>query len=699
MTTDLRLRGVSLASVAWYAAVALGWPLIAYSAWHVCSSAGLELVPSFLMVAALIAGLELLPLVQGRGHDPQGVVMSTSFTFAMLFIWGLWPTVLLIATGAVLADLRAGKVWWKTIFNPAQYALSFAAAYLVVVAAREHPTLAAPLHTFHPGDLAWMAGAWVVYFAVNLALVSAVLTYDTPFRTVAFGDFRHEAMMTFSVLALSPLIVILAQGPWPLIPVLAVPLLMIYFTAQIALDREHQAGHDALTGLPNRATLTYDLDQALASLRRGGPPFALMLIDLDDFKAVNDALGHQAGDELLIEFAARMRKGLRPSDVVARLGGDEFAVVLSDVDTYEACLAAQRMRDAVVADAIVLEGVSVDVRFSAGIATCPGHGADPTTLLRHADIAMYRAKQTRSGVELYSADQDANAATRLGITGELRQAIEAGELELHYQPKVGLHRELVGVEALIRWHHPIRGWVSPDEFIPLAERSGVMPLLTQHVVRLALRQMARWRAAGLETPVAINISPTDLVGTHLVEVVTEQLIECSVAPTSVYLEITERVLTDQLEESRQTLDRLRAMGIGISLDDFGTGYSSLMRLSDLPVDEIKIDRAFVARLEKDPRAVGILRTLIGLAHALGVPAIAEGVETESQHTLLEGLRCDAVQGWQIARPMPGNAVVGWARAQRVAALEHGRYPRPAAVPELPAPLRMVTVSDSLPRIS
>lgn len=665
MTKSLSLRTLSLSSLTWYTTVVLGASLIIWSMRRVSVQTSLHGLPAFVMIATLIAVLELLPLVQGRGHDPHGVVMSTSFTFAMLFLWGLAPTVLLVSIGSLVADLRAGKQWWKIVFNPCQYALSIGTAWLITLAVGHASALDEPLRSFRPDDLVWMAGAWVAYYIVNLSLVAAVQTYVRTFRQGAFGDFTHETMMTFSVMALSPLIVILAQGSWQLIPVLLIPLLMIYYTAALALEREHAAGHDALTGLPNRTTLKYALDTAFTAHRHDGPPFALMIIDLNDFKAVNDALGHQAGDELLTVFAARLQSLLRPGDLVARLGGDEFAVLAHDVDAFESCVIAQRLGEQ-AGQPVQFDDLAVEVQFSVGVALCPLHGRDAATLMRHADVAMFRAKTTQTGLELYSRELDGNESSRLGLIGDLRAALEARELELHYQPKLGSAQQVIGVEALARWKHPRRGWVSPDEFVPLAERSGLIPLLTAHVVDVALAQVAAWRRRGMHIPVAVNISPSDLVSPEFADNVVAALAQHGVPARLLLLEITERVLTDQLEESRHTLNRLREVGVAISLDDFGTGYSSLMRLSSLPVDEIKIDRAFVAGLRDDPRAHGIIRAIIVLAHSLGVPAIAEGVETEDEQRLLESMDCDGVQGWHIARPMAADAATYWLWARHTA---------------------------------
>jgi len=657
--SEFSLRKVTLSSLVWYSCVLAGWTLLAVAVAKVITTSSVQLVAPLLMTAFLLVVLELLPLIQGRGHDPQGVVMSTAFTCAMLFVWGVWPAIIMIAVASTASDLRGRKNWWKVLFNPAQYTLSVGAAYLVMLVGGNPVSLAHPLTRFNLDDMVWIVGVWIVYFTVNLALVAGVLTWTGSFRNVVADDFVHYTAMTFSVLALSPVIVVAALHEWSLLPLLLVPLLLLYYTAQMSLEREHAAGHDALTGLPNRTSFHFELDAAFVKFRRDELPFGLMLIDLDDFKRVNDTLGHQVGDDLLVHFARRLNDAIRPSDKVARLGGDEFAVIVFDADEADVRGVAERVRDSII-EPIELRGLFLEVDLSIGLAVCPAHATDGTELLQRADVAMYIAKDNRTGIEAYSPIRDRNSADRLGLLGELRQALDDDVLVLHYQPKVSTRDSVpLGVEALVRWWQPGRGFIPPDEFIPLAERSGIMPLLTARVVTIALDQMAQWRAQGMDVPIAVNIAPTDLVGNSLTHLVAHSLRHYALPANMLQLEITERIVTHELEEAKQTLRRLREMGVSISLDDFGTGYSSLMRLSSLPVDEIKIDRAFVSCLADGERAVGIVRALIDLAHALGVPAIAEGVETQEEWQVLNGLGCDGVQGWYVAMPMPAAEATEW----------------------------------------
>ncbi|MGX7680997.1 putative bifunctional diguanylate cyclase/phosphodiesterase [Jatrophihabitans sp. DSM 45814] len=656
------LRQLSLFSAFWYGTVIAGWALLCYACVMVATSslevAGAPLV----MTAILLVVLELLPLVQGRGHDPQGVVMSTAFVCAMLFLWGIWPAVLVVSIAALASDLRVGKSAWKVFFNVGQYNLSVAAGALVMLLTNHTPSLEEPLARINGEDLFWMVGVWVAYFVTNDVLVSGVLAWTDSFTAILFDDFRHYTAMTFAVLALSPLVVVMAQNLWILLPLLLIPLLLIYQTAQMSLEKEHQAGHDSLTGLPNRTHLLESLQEALARAGRDASPFGLLVIDLDHFKEVNDTLGHPVGDKILIHFAERLSWAVRTEDHVSRLGGDEFAVIVSDADPATARALADRIRQS-LSSPITLDGMLFDIEASIGIATYPEHGPGPDDLLRFADVAMYDAKESRSGVATYDPNRDRNSTDRLRLLGELRQAMDDNALTLHYQPKVSMRDgSLLGVEAMIRWEHPQRGFVSPDEFIPLAERSGIMPQLTERVVTLAFRQMAHWRSCGLDVKVAVNVSVTDLAGGRLAALVAAKLREHALPAGSLQLEITERIVARETDELNVVLADLAAMGVTLSLDDFGTGYSSLLRLQSLPVDEIKIDRAFVSRLSSGDSEPGIVKAVIDLAHALGVPAIGEGVENEEEWTKLHALGCDGGQGWHIAAPMPAEQATEWIRS-------------------------------------
>jgi predicted signal transduction protein with EAL and GGDEF domain len=347
-----------------------------------------------------------------------------------------------------------------------------------------------------------------------------------------------------------------------------------------------------------------------------------------------------------------------------------------NADQDELLQVATRLRTALV-EPVPLSAAEIEVEVSIGLAVCPEHGTDRDELLRRADIAMYTAKADRTGIATYSVHRDQNSADRLSLLAELRKALNTEELELYYQPKLATRDgSTLGVEALLRWHHPQRGKVPPDLFIPLAERSGIMPLLTERVISLALAQMAAWRDAGMYVPIAVNVSPSDLIGERLTEVIIAGLESYSLPAAMLQLEITERMATQQIEAANDTLHKLRALGVTISLDDFGTGYSSLLRLHMLPVDEIKIDRVFVAAMSEDNESVGIVRALVDLAHARGLPAIAEGVETQDEWQVLYSLGCDGVQGWHVAMPMPHAQATAWVKARTALS---ALAPRPHAV--------------------
>ncbi len=648
------------AVVLWSTIVA-GWLLLGAAALAMVRADGASRPVALAALAALVVFGELRPVVTTRSYG-EGTTPSIAFTFAIMFIWGPAPAILAQALASLVADVTARKVWWRTAFNPAQYALSFGLAWLALSACGFD---AAPdaVHTVSASDLLPMALAWGVYFLANNAIVSAALAAFArePFPRVFLEDFSYVMASNFSVLVISPLVALAVQTSIWWLPLLLPPLLAVYRTSAMSLEKEHQANHDALTGLPNRKFLLEALDEALLeAVPESGRRVGLFLLDLDRFKDVNDTLGHQMGDRLLEHVAGRIRGALRPEDVVARLGGDEFAVLLPAVpDAAAATEVALRIQDA-LAEPFRFEGVLLELEASVGIALYPDHGADVQQLQRSADVAMYLAKEERSGIEVYSSDKDRNSTTRLGLLGALRQGIDAGQLELHYQPKVSLRSgAVVGVEALVRWRHPHRGLIFPDEFIPLAEHSGLMHRLTAYVVDHALEQAARWWSVGLEIPVAVNVSARDLHAGHLAGTLEEGLRRHGLPATALRLELTERVLMSDPARVGETLRALELLGVRLSLDDFGTGYSSLVLLQRLPVSEVKVDRSFVKRLTTSPDDAKIVRSIVDLAHALGVEAVAEGVETEEVWDLLAELGCDSAQGWYVSRPMPADRATAW----------------------------------------
>jgi diguanylate cyclase (GGDEF)-like protein len=439
----------------------------------------------------------------------------------------------------------------------------------------------------------------------------------------------------------------------------------VFDRARTEAELLHQASHDSLTELPNRVLFNDRLDQALAYARRqDSSRTAVLLLDLDRFKEVNDTLGHHQGDRLLREVGDRLRGTLREADTIARLGGDEFALILPLVDDEAAAVrAAERLR-AALAEPISLDGVQVQVDASIGIALYPDHGEDRETLVRQADVGMYEAKRTHAGHMVYAAEHDPYSPRRLGMVAALRAALEAGRLILHYQPKVSVGSgEVRGVEALVRWPDPERGLVPPAEFIPLAESTGLIKPLTVFVLRAALAQARLWLDGGLEVPVAVNLAARSLLDVGFPDRVAELLKEARVAPALLELEVTETMMLEDPTRSLEVLTRLDAMGIALSIDDFGTGYSSLAQLKRLPVRSLKIDRGFVASMCSDDRDAFIVRSSIQLGHNLGLTVVGEGVEDSATLVALGSLGCDNAQGYLIKRPCPADELTPWLQAE------------------------------------
>ncbi|MCA1831008.1 MAG: EAL domain-containing protein, partial [Actinobacteria bacterium] len=412
-----------------------------------------------------------------------------------------------------------------------------------------------------------------------------------------------------------------------------------------AAEKEHQAHHDALTGLANRTLFHKRVHEAIAHARRADGRVAVMLMDLDRFKEINDTLGHHNGDTLLQEVAGRLAHAVGGSATIARLGGDEFAILVAPVLRPELALRVANDVLASLRRPFELDHLTLDVGGSIGVALFPEHGEIADTLLQRADVAMYSAKTSGRGVELYSPDSDQYSPRRLSLIGDLRRAIDRSELVLHYQPKVDLRSgKIVAAEALVRWKHPSFGFLNPDEFIVLAEQTGIIHQLTAYVLRSGLEECRRWLDRGLEIGVAVNISARNLVDTTLPDQVAELLAETAVDPALLTLEIVETSIMADPNRTLGVLDRLSAMGVGLSVDDFGTGYSSLSYLKRLPVTEVKIDKSFVLSMKDDPSDAAIVSSIVDLGTNLGLTVVAEGIEdAETSRRLLE-LGCRIGQG-------------------------------------------------------
>jgi histidine ammonia-lyase len=427
---------------------------------------------------------------------------------------------------------------------------------------------------------------------------------------------------------------------------------------QAQLNR-YQARHDSLTALPNRVLFGEQVGRAIEAAASGGGEFALLLIDLDRFKEINDTLGHGAGDAFLTAVAMRVRGVLRAVDSIARLGGDEFACLIPGADAAAAIAVAQRIREAIY-EPLVLDELPLQVETSIGIAIFPEHGANEKVLLQRADVAMYTAKGGGDGQSVYDPRWDTRAPASLALVSELTRALAERELVLHYQPKIALRTgRVTGVEALVRWQHPTRGLVSPDQFIPVAQETGLIRPLTLYVIDEALRQCQEWRDCGHELAVAVNVSMRNLVDARFPTDIQELLAQRNMPAALLGLEITETAIVADPYRTRAVLERLAAMGIRLAVDDFGTGYTSLAYLKRLPVRELKIDRSFVGNMMRDDDDAVIVRSTIDLGQNLGLEVVAEGVEDADTLAGLEALGCDLAQGYYMSHPIAGDALMNW----------------------------------------
>jgi diguanylate cyclase (GGDEF)-like protein len=428
-----------------------------------------------------------------------------------------------------------------------------------------------------------------------------------------------------------------------------------------AEEMEYQAFHDVLTNLPNRSLFLDRLAQAIVHSRRDCNPFAIMLLDLDRFKEVNDTLGHNVGDQLLQEVGSRLNEVVRESDTVARLGGDEFVIILEQINLDHVPNVAEKMIQ-VLERPFKLADQVVDVRASFGLAYFPDHGNDSVSLLQKADVAMYAAKRNHSGYAIYSGEQEQSTRSDLAFRSDLLRAIECDELVLHFQPKIDFTSgKVAGVEALVRWQHPERGFLPPDMFIPLAEQTGMVNHLTFWVLKKALLQCIEMNQGGQEITVAVNLSASSLHDLRLPGEIARMLANAKIHPSRLILEITEGAVMSDPVEALEVLQILDKMGVLLSIDDFGTGYSSLAYLTKLPVDEIKIDKSFVLAMAKDKQAAVIVRSTIEMGHNLGKKVVAEGVETLDAWKQLEAWGCDTAQGYYMSKPLPADELVLWLR--------------------------------------
>ena len=625
------------------------------------------------LAVTLILG-ELRPIPISRGDDSTDQITISTTSALMLLVSGPLGFALAVQCAAVLFDdIRARRSPLKIVFNFSQYVLTLVAARGVYALLSGDPFIG-PYRPFDTHDLGAALIAGAAFFAVNLWLISAVVAIASnhPVRDILRDDFRFQATTSGVLIALAPVGLVAVQASPLLLGLLAMPLLAVHRSARLAVKHERESLRDPLTRLANRQLFRDRVERALTESERTGCLVAVMIIDLDHFKEINDTLGHQVGDELLVEAAGRLQRSLPDRATVARLGGDEFAVLLYDLESSEQAeeVAAQMLLG--LTSAIHLGHIRLSIQASAGIALAPAHGTDVFTIMKRADVAMYDAKRDRSRVRIYRPEKDTHTPRRLELLSDLRSAVESHEMSLVFQPKLDLRSGAVtSVEALVRWAHPTRGLILPDEFITLAENTGMVGMITQFVLRSAVEQVESWSQAGLVLDVSVNVSVRDLADSALPGVVAGLLDRAGLSPARLTLEVTEHgVMADPLV-ANEVLQRLREVGVRVAVDDYGTGNTALTYLKVLSIDELKIDKSFITNFAVDENDEIIVRSTIDLAHSLGLQVVAEGVEDEATLRRLRVLGCDLAQGHYVSRPVTADELETWLRSRSKLTVQSG----------------------------
>jgi diguanylate cyclase (GGDEF)-like protein len=648
-------------------------------------------LPAAFWVMAVLAVLgDSRPFTPPGRRQSSAVFPSICFTFAILLAWGIGPAIAVQAAAVAVSSWRMRHAAWRAVFNVGQYALALGVAGGVIrlIGGNQPLTSAGPTWR----DVAAVVGGAAAWFTMKYGTVTVAvwLRFGGRWWSEFTRGLAFELLSTGALLLLAPILVDAAYMNAPLIPLVVVPLYAVYRMARVSTEHEHMARLDPLTGLANRKALVAEVAEHAVRASRaaeGGPDrrFALLLLDLDRFKHINDALGHEVGDRLLVEVGHRLVRAVGPGNLVARLGGDEFAILAPRLGGARDARDLAASVTAVLAEPVSLDGLPLDVGGSIGIALYPEHGEDFATLMRHADVAMYDAKHRGDAMAVYAPESDHNSPERLGLLADLRRALEsngsrlsyaagaqppspaaghnggpAGEIAMYYQPQIDIcSGQVVGVEALLRWRHPRRGLVDPEQLIMVAEQSPVMRLLTRRVIDDVVEQIAKWAAAGVHLRASLNVSVRDLHTAEVVEQISDRLPRYGVRPDQLQLEITEGALMADPRRVLATISRLHRIGVAIALDDFGTGYSSMQHLRRLPLAEVKVDRTFVLGMAADADDAAIVRSMIELAGALGLRVVAEGVEDERTWRMLHRYGCHVAQGWFYARPMPGDELVDW----------------------------------------
>ena len=612
--------------------------------------------PSVFLAVAAIAG-EVKPLVVRSRGGVRTLSTSAPFVLALVAVSGVGIAVLVQAIASLADDMLNRRAPKKSVFNTAQYAISVFTARVVFAWLAGMPLLGGPA-IVEPADIAPLLAAGLAMFGVNWVLVAGVVSLATeqPLRSVLREDVRDFLVTNIVLLSVGGIAAIVAADGVGALVLLGAPVVAAHLFAAAAARHTYAATHDSLTGLGNRGQVDYELDRAIEAARKSkadGP--GLVLLDLDHFKDFNDTLGHPVGDRILREVAVRLASAVPEGTSVHRTGGDEFAVVV------DGGLSASRR---VALDLrscfdwpVPVESLELLVRASLGVAVAPDHGSDGETLMKNADIALYQAKIERDMISIYAAEFDVNTVERLQLLADLRTAIDEKALFVAYQPQVDLGDDrTVGVEALVRWSHPDRGPIGPDEFIPLAENSGLIYPLTAFVLDTALGELAKWRAAGHDLRIAVNLSARHLSDPTLPDLVAGTAAIHGVPLRALVLEVTETGILADPTRTDVVIQALRERGVAISIDDYGTGNASLGYLQRLEIDELKIDRSYVSDMSTDGQNLIIVRSTIELALELGLRVVAEGIEDERTQETLRGFGGVIGQGYHLGGPVSPETI-------------------------------------------
>jgi diguanylate cyclase (GGDEF)-like protein len=639
----------------------------------------------YLLALLLFAGEFRRMLVVRRDGDSEKLTVSSTFAVALVLTGPLCLALLAQVIATAMDDVRQRRGLLRIAFNLGQYSLTLSAVHVAFMIPSAGPFLA------HQGTaevalLPAVAGA-ATYFVVNNLLVGIVYALVTGQSLVEVlrEDLRVQGLDSAIMLGLAPVAAVTITHSLFFAPFVVLPLLGVQRNARIASQRQHESLHDGLTGLPNRTLFNIEAARALDRAKASRGKVAVMLVDLDHFKEVNDTLGHHVGDGLLREVARRLGAAL-PDLTVARLGGDEFAVLAPEVTGREHVLMLAEGAMAQLREPVIADEIRLGVHASIGIALFPDDAGDLATLVQRADVAMYRAKENRNEVQSYRSDVDPHSVHRLSLHGDLLAAIDGSDLGMVYQPQVdALSGRLVGVEALMRWNHPIHGPISPDLFIPLAESSGLIAPLTRKAVHWSLAAIAQLRSLEPNLSIAVNLSARLLADLDVPRWLAQELAEAGLRSEQLTIEVTESTIAADPHRAMLVLAQLRELGVRLAIDDFGTGYSSLSYLTRLQPDEIKIDKSFVLQMRSDANSAVIVRSTIELAHALGLTTVAEGVEDQHTYDALTALGCDRMQGYHIARPMPALALQAYCVIADAtdSSPRRGVTPHGAAIPAIP----------------